>query len=127
MSRQRRAPEGSPGPPRAVAAAAAGALIAVTALVGVLVSVPVREAVPAARAVLAERPDLLQDYLELTDTDLGPAPTAGPARLLVAVRAGRAQAASARRRSNLRVMICWCPRRPARPRRHCPCASRSSA
>ena len=42
----------------------------------------------AARAVLAERPDLLQDYLELTDTDLAPAPAAGPARLLVAVRAG---------------------------------------
>jgi pantoate--beta-alanine ligase len=42
----------------------------------------------AARAVLAQRPDLLQDYLELTDTDLGPAPAAGPARLLVAVRAG---------------------------------------
>ena len=33
-------------------------------------------------------PTLLQDYLELTDTDLGPAPAAGPARLLVAVRAG---------------------------------------
>ncbi len=42
----------------------------------------------AARAVLDGRPELLQDYLELTDTDLGPAPTAGPARLLVAVRAG---------------------------------------
>ncbi|MGY2074641.1 MULTISPECIES: pantoate--beta-alanine ligase [unclassified Blastococcus] len=42
----------------------------------------------AARAVLAEAPDLVQDYLELTDTDLGPAPAAGPARLLVAVRAG---------------------------------------
>lgn len=42
----------------------------------------------AARAVLDERPDLLQDYLELTDTDLGPAPAAGPARLLVAVCAG---------------------------------------
>ncbi|GAA4743463.1 pantoate--beta-alanine ligase [Modestobacter marinus] len=42
----------------------------------------------AARAVLAEAPDLLQDYLELTDPDLGPAPTAGPARLLVAARAG---------------------------------------
>jgi pantoate--beta-alanine ligase len=42
----------------------------------------------AARAVLDGRPDLLQDYLELTDTDLGPAPAAGPARLLVAVRAG---------------------------------------
>ena len=42
----------------------------------------------AARAVLDGRPDLLQDYLALTDTDLGPAPAAGPARLLVAVRAG---------------------------------------
>ncbi|MCZ2846825.1 pantoate--beta-alanine ligase [Modestobacter sp. VKM Ac-2978] len=42
----------------------------------------------AARAVLAEAPDLLQDYLELTDPDLGPAPAAGPARLLVAARAG---------------------------------------
>ena len=28
------------------------------------------------------------DYLELTDPDLGPAPAAGPARLLVAARAG---------------------------------------
>ncbi|MCZ2817594.1 pantoate--beta-alanine ligase [Modestobacter sp. VKM Ac-2984] len=42
----------------------------------------------AARAVLADAPDLLQDYLELTDPDLGPAPAAGPARLLVAARAG---------------------------------------
>ena len=42
----------------------------------------------AARAVLAAEPALLQDYLELTDTDLGPAPVAGPARLLVAARAG---------------------------------------
>uniref|UniRef100_UPI0034E034CE 4-phosphopantoate--beta-alanine ligase n=1 Tax=Modestobacter roseus TaxID=1181884 RepID=UPI0034E034CE len=42
----------------------------------------------AARAVLAEAPGLLQDYLELTDPDLGPAPVAGPARLLVAARAG---------------------------------------
>ncbi|RZU34311.1 pantoate--beta-alanine ligase [Blastococcus saxobsidens] len=42
----------------------------------------------AARAVLADHPGLLQDYLQLTDLDLGPAPTAGPARLLVAVRAG---------------------------------------
>jgi pantoate--beta-alanine ligase len=42
----------------------------------------------AAGAVLAEHPDLVQDYLELTDTDLGPTPSAGPARLLVAVRAG---------------------------------------
>jgi pantoate--beta-alanine ligase len=42
----------------------------------------------AARTVLAAEPSLVQDYLELTDTDLGPAPAAGPARLLVAVRAG---------------------------------------
>ncbi|MCW2702238.1 MAG: panC [Blastococcus sp.] len=42
----------------------------------------------AARRVLAAEPTLFQDYLELTDTDLGPAPAAGPARLLVAARAG---------------------------------------
>jgi pantoate--beta-alanine ligase len=42
----------------------------------------------AARAVLAEAPGLLQDYLALTDPDLGPPPPAGPARLLVAARAG---------------------------------------
>jgi pantoate--beta-alanine ligase len=42
----------------------------------------------AARKVLAAEPALLQDYLELTDTELGPAPAAGPARLLVAARAG---------------------------------------
>jgi pantoate--beta-alanine ligase len=42
----------------------------------------------AARTVLAGEPTLLQDYLELTDTDLGPAPVTGPARLLVAARAG---------------------------------------
>jgi pantoate--beta-alanine ligase len=42
----------------------------------------------AARAVLEDAPGLRQDYLELTDPELGPAPTAGPARLLVATRAG---------------------------------------
>ncbi|MCW2532115.1 MAG: panC [Blastococcus sp.] len=42
----------------------------------------------AARAVLATEPTLVQDYLELTDNDLGPAPAVGPARLLVAARAG---------------------------------------
>jgi pantoate--beta-alanine ligase len=42
----------------------------------------------AARAVLAAAPRLLLDYLELTAPDLGAAPTAGPARLLVAARAG---------------------------------------
>jgi pantoate--beta-alanine ligase len=42
----------------------------------------------AARSVLAAEPSLLVDYLELTDPDLGAAPAAGPARLLVAARAG---------------------------------------
>jgi pantoate--beta-alanine ligase len=42
----------------------------------------------AARAVLATAPELVPDYLELTDPDLGPAPAAGPARLLLAARAG---------------------------------------
>jgi pantoate--beta-alanine ligase len=42
----------------------------------------------AARAVLAGAPGLVPDYLELTDPDLGPPPAAGPARLLVAARAG---------------------------------------
>jgi pantoate--beta-alanine ligase len=42
----------------------------------------------AASAVLDVEPTLLQDYLELTDTDLGPAPAVGPARLLVAARSG---------------------------------------
>jgi pantoate--beta-alanine ligase len=42
----------------------------------------------AAREVLATAPDLVPDYLELTDPYLGPAPAAGPARLLVAARAG---------------------------------------
>jgi pantoate--beta-alanine ligase len=41
-----------------------------------------------AREVLAAAPDLVPDYLELTDPDLGPPPEAGPARLLVAARAG---------------------------------------
>src|SRR3978361_937653 len=42
----------------------------------------------AARAVLAAAPDLIPDYLELTDPDLGPPPPAGPAPLLGAARAG---------------------------------------
>jgi pantoate--beta-alanine ligase len=42
----------------------------------------------AARAVLATARGLALDYLELTDPDLGPPPAAGPARLLVAARAG---------------------------------------
>ena len=42
----------------------------------------------AAGAVLDAEPTLVRDYLELTDPDLGPVPPAGPARLLVAARAG---------------------------------------
>ncbi|WP_138757979.1 pantoate--beta-alanine ligase [Modestobacter altitudinis] len=42
----------------------------------------------AARSVLAAAPGLVPDYLELTDPDLGPVPGTGPARLLVAARAG---------------------------------------
>jgi pantoate--beta-alanine ligase len=42
----------------------------------------------AARGVLAETPGVELDYLELTAPDLGPAPVAGPARLLVAARVG---------------------------------------
>jgi pantoate--beta-alanine ligase len=42
----------------------------------------------AARAVLDDEAGLVQDYLELTDPRLGPAPAVGPARLLVAARAG---------------------------------------
>ncbi|GAA3050356.1 pantoate--beta-alanine ligase [Pseudonocardia yunnanensis] len=41
-----------------------------------------------ARAVLAEAPALEVQYLELRDPDLGPAPEAGRARLLVAARLG---------------------------------------
>ncbi len=42
----------------------------------------------AAQQVLDAEPSLVADYLALTDPDLGPAPTAGAARLLVAARAG---------------------------------------
>jgi pantoate--beta-alanine ligase len=42
----------------------------------------------AADAVLAAEPSLVKDYLAVTDPDLGPAPDAGPARLIVAARAG---------------------------------------
>ena len=42
----------------------------------------------AAREVLATAPELVPDYLELADPELGPAPAAGPARLLLAARAG---------------------------------------
>jgi pantoate--beta-alanine ligase len=45
--------------------------------------------VNAARAVLATEPDVVVDYLELRDLNLGPAPTAGQGRLLVAARVGK--------------------------------------
>jgi pantoate--beta-alanine ligase len=41
-----------------------------------------------ARGVLAEEPALRVEYLELRDPELGPAPEAGAARLLVAARLG---------------------------------------
>jgi pantoate--beta-alanine ligase len=44
--------------------------------------------VPAARAVLETEPALDVDYVELRVRDLGPAPDAGPARLLIAARIG---------------------------------------
>jgi pantoate--beta-alanine ligase len=44
--------------------------------------------VAAARELLATAPELALDYLELTDPDLGPAPTTGAARLLLAARVG---------------------------------------
>ncbi len=43
----------------------------------------------AGSAVLAAEPGLAVDYLALRDEQLGPAPEAGPARLLVAARVGR--------------------------------------
>ncbi|MFB9567446.1 pantoate--beta-alanine ligase [Saccharopolyspora hordei] len=42
----------------------------------------------AAREVLATEPSVEVDYLELRDPELGPAPAAGEARLLVAARVG---------------------------------------
>src|SRR5438094_4337899 len=44
------------------------------------------DALAAAQAAL--RPGIDLDYLALTDPDLGPAPQAGPARLLIAARVG---------------------------------------
>ncbi len=42
----------------------------------------------AAAQLLAETPGLTTDYVRVTDPELGPAPAAGPARLLVAARVG---------------------------------------
>jgi pantoate--beta-alanine ligase len=45
-------------------------------------------ALEAARAVLSEVPAIDVDYLQVRDSALGPAPAAGPGRLLVAARLG---------------------------------------
>jgi pantoate--beta-alanine ligase len=45
-------------------------------------------ALASARAVLRDARGVDLDYLELTDPDLGPAPAAGEARLLIAARVG---------------------------------------
>ncbi|QLL07098.1 pantoate--beta-alanine ligase [Mycobacterium vicinigordonae] len=48
----------------------------------------VRAALDAARAVLDATPGLVVDYLQLRDTELGPEPTDGSGRLVVAARLG---------------------------------------
>jgi pantoate--beta-alanine ligase len=45
-------------------------------------------ALAVAGEILASRTEVKVDYLAFTDPDLGPAPVAGPARLLVAARVG---------------------------------------
>ena len=47
-----------------------------------------QEAVDAGTAVLAAAPGMDLDYLAITDPELGPAPSAGEARILVAARVG---------------------------------------
>ncbi len=42
----------------------------------------------AGHAVLAATPEVVVDYLEVTDPDLGPAPDRGPARVLIAAKVG---------------------------------------
>lgn len=48
----------------------------------------VQAALDAADAVLQSTPELVVDYLQLRDTELGPAPTNGSGRLLIAARLG---------------------------------------
>ena len=62
--------------PRALEAAVAAATTGVDA------------AVRAGQAVLAAEPGIALDYLVVTDPELGPAPDAGEARILVAARVG---------------------------------------
>jgi pantoate--beta-alanine ligase len=45
-------------------------------------------ALASARALLAAQPDIDVDYLVVTGPDLGPAPSTGPARMLLAARVG---------------------------------------
>jgi pantoate--beta-alanine ligase len=49
---------------------------------------PTERALAAARAVLRAAQGVDLDYLEVTGPDLGPAPAAGPARMLIAARVG---------------------------------------
>jgi len=51
----------------------------------------VAAALDAARAVLDEVKSIELDYLEIRDPMLGPPPTVGPARMLIAARLGRAR------------------------------------
>ena len=62
--------------PRALEAAAAAA------------SAGAEAAVRAGRAAIDATPGVDLDYLAVTDVDLGPAPSTGPARILIAVRVG---------------------------------------
>ncbi len=52
------------------------------------VAAPADQVLDTARAVLDAEPRLAVDYLALTDPRLGPAPSQGPARLLVAAKVG---------------------------------------
>ncbi|MER7436554.1 pantoate--beta-alanine ligase, partial [Pseudonocardia alni] len=69
----------------------AAAVLSRALAAGAAVSVRGHDAVlDAARAELSTEPEIDVDYLELRDTDLGPAPApgAGDGRLLVAARVG---------------------------------------
>ncbi len=55
---------------------------------GAAVGGPAASVMAAASAELATEPEVVVDYLALTDPWLGPAPATGPARLLVAARTG---------------------------------------
>lgn len=69
---------------RAVAVAVPRALAAVAATV----DRGVQAALAAGREVVAAQPGIDLDYLVVTDPELGPAPSSGPARALIAARVG---------------------------------------